>query len=283
MSVAAVGLCVLGVAFSSTQTAAASEYETEVPCVAGLHSVTASVAGVPARPDVRRPAPVGDAAPARKLEQTALSVTWTWVDTDPSSARRSHEIDILDAAGEVVSDHRAGGAVRPRTAVLDPLTDHAVRPRSAGGPGWMVESQSRLRRHHGRVVHREPGGLGRRGSGLTCVTAPRYGDAHGSSPSRAGAPRHGRDPELARRPPDRVTAAAIGLPQPGVAAPDVLPQAVAVAEALTTVEAHDVAVVRGQARVTVRFQADDDQIARRVGWAVLARLDAARGHQRHAA
>ena len=70
----------------------------------------------------------------------------------------------------------------------------------------------------------------------------------------------------------RVTAA-IGLLQPGVAAPDVLPQAVAVAEAMTTVEAHDVAVVRGQARITVRFQADDDQTARRVGWAVLARLD----------
>ena len=68
-------------------------------------------------------------------------------------------------------------------------------------------------------------------------------------------------------------AAAIGLLQPGVAAPDVLPQAVATAEAMTTVEAYDVAVVRGQARVTVRFQADDDQTARRVGWAVLARLD----------
>ena len=48
----------------------------------------------------------------------------------------------------------------------------------------------------------------------------------------------------------RVTAE-VGLLQPGVAAPDVLPQAVAVAEAMTTVEAHDVAVVRGQARVTV--------------------------------
>jgi len=59
----------------------------------------------------------------------------------------------------------------------------------------------------------------------------------------------------------RVTAA-VGLLQPGVAAPDVLPQAVATAEAMTTVEAYDVAVVRGQARVTVlttdAFDEDSD-------------------------
>jgi len=67
--------------------------------------------------------------------------------------------------------------------------------------------------------------------------------------------------------------AAVGLLQPGVAAPDVLPEAVETARAMATVEAFDVAVVRGQARVTVRFQADDDQSARRAGWAVLARLD----------
>ncbi|MET0788870.1 MAG: hypothetical protein ABWY33_06465 [Cellulomonas sp.] len=67
--------------------------------------------------------------------------------------------------------------------------------------------------------------------------------------------------------------AAVGLLQPGVDAPDVLPAAVEVAESFTTVEAFDVSVVRGQARVTVRFEAVDDQYARRVGWAVLARLD----------
>jgi len=70
----------------------------------------------------------------------------------------------------------------------------------------------------------------------------------------------------------RVTAN-VGLLQPGVDAPGVLPAAVEVAESFTTVEAFDVAVVRGQARVTVRYEAVDDQYARRVGWAVLARLD----------
>lgn len=70
----------------------------------------------------------------------------------------------------------------------------------------------------------------------------------------------------------RVTAT-VGLLRPGTQAPDVLPEAVAAARALTTVEAFDVGVVRGQARVTVRFQADDDQAARRVGWAVIERLD----------
>lgn len=70
----------------------------------------------------------------------------------------------------------------------------------------------------------------------------------------------------------RITAS-VGLLRPGTVAPDVLPQAVATARALTTVEAFDVGVVRGAARVTVRFQADDDRSARRIGWAVLERLD----------
>lgn len=70
----------------------------------------------------------------------------------------------------------------------------------------------------------------------------------------------------------RVTAA-VGLLRPGTSAPDVLPAAVEVARALATVEAHDVGVVRGQARVTVRFEAPGDGEARRVGWAVLERLD----------
>ena len=67
--------------------------------------------------------------------------------------------------------------------------------------------------------------------------------------------------------------ATVGLLRPGVDAPDVLPDAVAVARALTTVEAFDVQVVGGTARVTVRYEADGDQSARRIGWAVLARLD----------
>lgn len=67
--------------------------------------------------------------------------------------------------------------------------------------------------------------------------------------------------------------AAVGLLRPGTQAPDVLPAAVDVARGLVTVEAFDVAVVRGAARVTVRYEARDDASARRAGWAVLARLD----------
>ncbi|MDM7830394.1 hypothetical protein [Cellulomonas edaphi] len=67
--------------------------------------------------------------------------------------------------------------------------------------------------------------------------------------------------------------AAVGLLQPGTDAAQVLPEAVAVAEQRVVVEAFDLAVVRGEARVTLRFDAPDDQTARQVGWGVLARLD----------
>jgi hypothetical protein len=67
--------------------------------------------------------------------------------------------------------------------------------------------------------------------------------------------------------------AAVGLLRPGTQAPDVLPEAVEVAREVVTVEAFDLGVVRGQARVTIRFEAADDASARRAGWAVLARLD----------
>lgn len=75
-----------------------------------------------------------------------------------------------------------------------------------------------------------------------------------------------------RVPSYRVTAH-VGLLRPGTDAPAVLPAAVEAARALATVEAHDVGVVRGRARVTVRFEAPGDGEARRVGWAVLERLD----------
>lgn len=65
----------------------------------------------------------------------------------------------------------------------------------------------------------------------------------------------------------------VGLLQPGVSAPDLLPDAVAHARTLVTVEAWDLEVVRGRARVTIRYQADDDASARRAGWAVLHHLD----------
>jgi Mce-associated membrane protein len=138
VSVAAAGLCVLGVAFSSTQSGAASEYEADVPCVAGVQSVTASVhtsRHVQTFVDRRLWVTHASTEPA----QTALSVTWTWVDTGPTSARRSHEIDILDADGDVVSTIEQEVAF-DHPAVLDPLR---ITPSelSAAGAGWTVGSR----------------------------------------------------------------------------------------------------------------------------------------------
>lgn len=54
---------------------------------------------------------------------------------------------------------------------------------------------------------------------------------------------------------------AVGLLHPGTDPEAVLPAAVAAGRARTTVEAYDVGVVRGEARVTVRFLADGDAAA----------------------
>ncbi|MGN0110474.1 MAG: hypothetical protein ACI38P_02380, partial [Cellulosimicrobium funkei] len=67
----------------------------------------------------------------------------------------------------------------------------------------------------------------------------------------------------------RVTLA-VGLLHPGADPEAVLPAAAAAARALTTVEAYDVGVVRGEARVTVRFLADTDASAHGVADAVEA-------------
>ena len=56
----------------------------------------------------------------------------------------------------------------------------------------------------------------------------------------------------------------VGQLHPGVRPETVLPAAVAAGRALTTVESSDVSVVAGQARITVRFMADDDPSAARV-------------------
>lgn len=61
----------------------------------------------------------------------------------------------------------------------------------------------------------------------------------------------------------RVTAV-IGLLRRGVRPETVLPAAVAAGRELATVEASDVSVVAGRARITVRFMADDDPSAGRV-------------------
>lgn len=72
----------------------------------------------------------------------------------------------------------------------------------------------------------------------------------------------------------------VGLLRGTTAPEDVLPAAADAARALTTVEAWDLGVVGGRARITVRFTADDDPTAHRVAGVVartvaeLARVDA---------
>lgn len=67
----------------------------------------------------------------------------------------------------------------------------------------------------------------------------------------------------------RVTLA-VGLLHPGADPESVLPAAVAAGRERTTVEAYDVGVVRGEARITVRFLADGDEAAHAVARAVEA-------------
>jgi hypothetical protein len=62
----------------------------------------------------------------------------------------------------------------------------------------------------------------------------------------------------------RVTLA-VGALRAGTDPESVLPRAAGAARGLTTVEAWDIGVVRGEARITVRFTADDDDEAVRVG------------------
>jgi hypothetical protein len=65
----------------------------------------------------------------------------------------------------------------------------------------------------------------------------------------------------------------VGALQRGVDPAEVLPAAVATARERTAVEAGQVEVVRGQPRLTVRFEAPDDVTAAGVGRAVVARVD----------
>lgn len=66
----------------------------------------------------------------------------------------------------------------------------------------------------------------------------------------------------------------IGALRPGVAPASVAPAASDAAAQLTTVEASDVAVVAGAARLTVRFTADDAELARQISEHVAATTDA---------
>jgi hypothetical protein len=62
----------------------------------------------------------------------------------------------------------------------------------------------------------------------------------------------------------------IGALAPGVAPAAVLPAAKAAASELTLVEASDLAVVAGEARVTIRFEADDDELAAQIAAHIVA-------------
>ena len=62
----------------------------------------------------------------------------------------------------------------------------------------------------------------------------------------------------------------IGALKSGVSAEAVLPAAADAAAELTTVEASDLGVVAGAARITVRFTADDAELALQLGHHVVA-------------
>jgi hypothetical protein len=63
----------------------------------------------------------------------------------------------------------------------------------------------------------------------------------------------------------------IGALRPGVRPDAVLPAAAAAAAERTTVEASDLAVVAGTARATVRFTADDGDVAAAIGGHIVER------------
>ncbi|CAN5313601.1 hypothetical protein BH11ACT4_BH11ACT4_23830 [soil metagenome] len=69
----------------------------------------------------------------------------------------------------------------------------------------------------------------------------------------------------------RVTLA-IGDLAPGIAPAAILPAAKAAAQELVVMEAADLQVVSGQARIIVRFAADDEEIAAQVGSHVASRV-----------
>jgi hypothetical protein len=58
---------------------------------------------------------------------------------------------------------------------------------------------------------------------------------------------------------------AVGSLRPGVQPDALLPTAAASAAELTTVEANDIMMVRGEPQLVVRFTGDDDEAALRIG------------------
>jgi hypothetical protein len=64
--------------------------------------------------------------------------------------------------------------------------------------------------------------------------------------------------------PDFRVTMVVGALRPGVTPDRVLPAATAAAGELTMVEASDLAVVAGEARVTIRFESDDGELATQI-------------------
>jgi hypothetical protein len=70
--------------------------------------------------------------------------------------------------------------------------------------------------------------------------------------------------------PDYRVTMVVGAVLPGVSPAAVLPTAKAAAAELTMVEAADLAVVAGEARVTIRFESDDAELANQIAEHVVA-------------
>lgn len=67
----------------------------------------------------------------------------------------------------------------------------------------------------------------------------------------------------------------IGMLRPGISPDRVLPAAADAAADLTTVEAADLGIVAGSPRITIRFTADDPELAGQLGEHIAAATDAA--------
>lgn len=66
----------------------------------------------------------------------------------------------------------------------------------------------------------------------------------------------------------------VGMTRPGVAPDRVLPAAADAAAELTTVEAADLGIVAGAPRITIRFTADDAELAAQFGQHIAAATNA---------
>jgi hypothetical protein len=70
--------------------------------------------------------------------------------------------------------------------------------------------------------------------------------------------------------PDYRVTMTMGALRPGVVPADVLPAAKAAAAELTMVEAADVTIVAGSARIVIRFESDDAELATQIAAHVVA-------------